>query len=597
MIKQLKKTGVLLTMLVLMLQACNLKDKFKNDNPIATNQVTASIIGVVKDELGQAIPNTTVMIGTNTVMSDANGIYIFNKIDCNQKATTVRCSKQGYFNGFKTLSVQANEKHIANVSLMKKENPQTLNTQTGGTVNSGNGIMITFPANALVNKNTGAVYNGQANVFIKKIDPTTELGQKTMPGNLTGLNTNSQEMLLQSFGMLAAEIEDNNGNPLQIATGKEATISSEIPASLVAQAKSTIPLWYFDETKMQWIEEGSATLNGTKYEGNVKHFSFWNCDLPNPMISGELILVDQFNNPLQNYSVEMTMLNQLYSIHGNTNSSGWIGGPLPANVTLTLNVYANNICGNIPIYTQIVNTNNSNINLGTIIISNTTSSCIITGTVLNCNNLPSTNSTIFIPELEAFVSPNTTGQFNYSMPCTPTSLLTFITFDLATNNYSTTTGFLTVGNNNLGFLQSCNSLPIFMNLEVKNTNTNQTQNYNFIAPAKPVAIGVDYTMSQNNFILFAGDTNYTPTSSGLLLFTLNNTLGTHNASGDNEFYFANAPFSEQTYTLDTINSTVTYTNIMPYPGTVEGSINLKLTGYPSGNNYTAIGTFRAIRGN
>jgi hypothetical protein len=193
----------------ILLGACNLKDKFKVDTPQPSSLVNSTIIGIVKDEAGLPIANAAVFAGTQSTVSDINGIYIFKNVLCAKKATTIKFIKTGYFNGFKTISVQANQKQTANITLLKRENPKTFNASTGGSVASGNGIEITFPANSLINKNTGASYSGQANVFIKRIDPTTTLGQNTMPGELTGLTTNSEEKVLESFGMLAAEIEDN----------------------------------------------------------------------------------------------------------------------------------------------------------------------------------------------------------------------------------------------------------------------------------------------------------------------------------------------------------------------------------------------------
>ena len=287
------KSIVVLSFITLLLNSCNLKDKFKQETTPNTNLVNASIIGIVKDEMDIAIPNATIISGSATTISDANGVFVFSNIQCSKKSTTIKISKQGYFNGYKSISVQANEKQNVYVSLLKKENPLSLNATNGGMISSGNGIEIAFPANGLINKNTGQAYNGLANIFIKKIDPTTELGKKTMPGNLVGQTTNSEEKLLQSFGMLGVEMEDANGNPLQLATGKEATINYEIPASLVSQSQSSIPLWHFDDTKMVWIEEGSATKQGTKYVGNVKHFSFWNYDQPFAAINLEMTLKDQ----------------------------------------------------------------------------------------------------------------------------------------------------------------------------------------------------------------------------------------------------------------------------------------------------------------
>lgn len=145
---------------------------------------------------------------------------------------------------------------------------------------------------------SGAVYNGQVNVYARNIDPTTKEGIATMPGDLRGIDTSGDEKLLHSFGIMAVELSDNNGNPLQIANGATATISQIIPTSLLGIAGTTIPMWYFDEIKGMWMEEGNATLNGNKYEGKVKHFTYWNYDVKAPAISMQMVIKDQNGNPL-----------------------------------------------------------------------------------------------------------------------------------------------------------------------------------------------------------------------------------------------------------------------------------------------------------
>src|SRR5690606_555839 len=120
-------------------------------------------------------------------------------------------------------------------------------------------------------------------------------------------------------------------------------------------APATIPLWYFDETKGMWIEEGSATLQGNTYTGTVTHFSFWNWDIPFSAIIMELTLVDQNNNPLQNYTIKLTNTANSDWRSGTTNADGWVGGLTYSNATLTLEVY-NGVCTNIPIHTQTITT-------------------------------------------------------------------------------------------------------------------------------------------------------------------------------------------------------------------------------------------------
>ena len=53
-----------------------------------------------------------------------------------------------------------------------------------------------------------------------------------------------------------------------------------IPADQLSSAPAQIPLWYFDEEKGVWQEEGFAKREGNKYVGTVTHFTDWNCDDP-----------------------------------------------------------------------------------------------------------------------------------------------------------------------------------------------------------------------------------------------------------------------------------------------------------------------------
>jgi hypothetical protein len=78
-------------------------------------------------------------------------------------------------------------------------------------------------------------------------------------------------------------LESAAGEKLQISTGNTAKLNFSIPSSLQAAAPNTIALWYVDEKTGLWKEEGMATKNGNAYEGDVKHFTYWNCDYPDQL--------------------------------------------------------------------------------------------------------------------------------------------------------------------------------------------------------------------------------------------------------------------------------------------------------------------------
>ena len=353
--KQLFKTSMPIVLLFALgfslqfLQSCR---KSSNDGiyiPYNNSKtVVASIMGFVTDESGAIIEGATVTTSGYTTLSDANGYFHFDNITTPSHATTVLVSKGNtYFKGSRTIAVNANQKHVLKVSLIAKGIPGTFVAANGGSVSFANGLVLGFPAGGIVNQATGLTYNGQVYVYAHKIDPTTQTGLNTMPGDLRGVTANGgEERLLQSFGMMVAELYSVDGQLLQIRPGSEATITLTVPTSLQATAPATIPLWYFDEAKGIWMEEGTAILTGGKYVGKVKHFSFWNCDTPAAAIDLEMTLVDQFGTPLSGYLVKLTKTTNNNSRKGTTNTAGWVGGLVYPSANMQMEVYAlSSICG------------------------------------------------------------------------------------------------------------------------------------------------------------------------------------------------------------------------------------------------------------
>lgn len=559
--------------------------------------VVASIMGFVTDESGAIIDGATVTTGGYSTLTDANGYFHFDNITTPSHATTVLVSKGlTYFKGSRTIAVNANQKHIVKVSLIAKGTPTTFVASNGGNVSFANGLSLSFPANGIVNASTGLAYNGQVYVYAHKIDPTTEAGLNTMPGDLRGTTAvGNEERLLQSFGMMVAELYSVDGQLLQIKTGSEATMTMNVPTSLQASAPATIPLWYFDEAKGVWVEEGQAVLTGGKYVGKVKHFSFWNCDTPAAAINIELTLVDQNGNPLSGYTVTLKNTANNDSRYGNTNTAGWVGGLVYPNATLTMNVYSQaTICGSTtPIYTQTVVTSSINLNLGTITVPITTpSAATISGSIVDCSGNAITNGSVLIMPYYIVATPNALGQFTYTFPCTPSVPLTIYAYDFTNNVYGTTTTTLVSGTNNVGALNACGNVSPFLSINMTNTSTSINYTNTFTVPTGTISAEVDSFGTTSNSTISAygmlgGSTSY------ISMTTTDTTAGTFAITAFNG-YLSGSGFTDQSYTVQP-GSTITYTGFPLFPGDVLGSYSLNLVGIPSGNNYTVTGSFRAPR--
>ncbi|MCC7030852.1 MAG: carboxypeptidase regulatory-like domain-containing protein [Chitinophagaceae bacterium] len=572
------------------LQSCYKRDYTTIDNNTTfdnTVTVTSSVYGIVQDEAGMPVKAAVVKTSGYTALTDDNGLFFFNNIITPSRATTVVVTKDGYFNGSRTLTVNANDKHTVKITMLAKGTSEVFFANNGGTVNFADGVSITFPANAIVNKQSGQPYNGQVYVFAKKIDPTTALGQTSMPGDLRGIATTGYEKLLRTFGMMVAELYDINGNALQIANTSSATLSLTVPASLLAMAPQNMVLWSFDETKGMWVEDGGAVLQGNKYVGAVKHFSFWNCDTPEAAIYLEMTVQDQNGNPLQNYAVKLTNTANLDTRQGNTSANGWVGGLCYSNAVLTLEVYDNNICGfAAPLYTSTITTGAANMNLGIITVNlGLVNSCSFDATVHDCLGAPITNASVYIAPLNLILTPNALGQITYSLPCVPAIPITLYAYDLNNNVYGSSNYTLVAGANNIGVINACGNVAPFLTVNLTNTVTMASATQTFTVPANSLSC---YLQGPNTYL------NASSGAANVYLAGDGNTVGTFNLSAGS--VTGVGAFTDTLLTLTGVN-TMTFTVFPAFPGDVQGTYNANFTGSPSGDAYTATGTFRIPRNN
>ena len=417
-----------------------------------------TIFGQIVAEDGSPIKDADVKVGSNVCKTDNNGVFHFSKITTAQNATLITVTKANYFTGYRTLRISTNKDHYTRIMMIEMKNAVTFNAITGGTVNVNGGGSITFPANSVVYKSNGTPYNGTVTMYSKWLDPTGNTLNELMPGDLRAIDANNAEKILASFGMMGVELFDNSNTPLQLATGKTAKLSFPIPSSLAPYAPNSIPFWYFDAVTGMWKEDGSATKQGNSYVGDVKHFTWWNCDIPGPYVNFDLTLTDNLGSPLSNLHVRVTNAATTGQAHGYTNGAGMVTGNIPANATLTLDVLAPYPCNNV-IYTQTVTTLSSPISLGTVIVTvPSVNLATITGTVLDCSGNPVSNGYVGITTgLNAVIVPtNATGAFNASLySCTLPASSTVTAYDMTASESGSSTVTLNSGMNNLGALTAC----------------------------------------------------------------------------------------------------------------------------------------------
>jgi hypothetical protein len=176
-------------------------------------------------------------------------------------------------------------------------------------------------------------------------------------------------------------------------------------------------MWYIDEQTGIWKEEGVAVKNGNNYIGEVKHFSFWNCDIAIPAVTLSLTLKTAKAAPLVHAFVRLTLASPDSSsqAYGYTDSLGQVSGLVPANRPIVLEVL--DPCHNVA-YSQNIGSLSKNTDLGTITINDSNSPAFVTieGQLKDCSNLSVSNGYAIVrcDNVSRYVSVNDKGEFTVS---------------------------------------------------------------------------------------------------------------------------------------------------------------------------------------
>lgn len=479
-IKKFRTLFILLGLPILLFISCqkDMSGDLPGDQgpmPDLSSKVSSSVSGFVTNENNQPVAGATVQAGGQTAITDEYGYFIFRNIQVVKNAAVVTVNKSGYFKGIKTYIATENKSAFFRIKLIPKNTAGTFSAASGGNVSLTNGLQISFPANAIVNKSTNSPYTGSVNVAAYWINPASRDLPLEMPGDLRAINQSGYLRQLTTYGMIAVEMTGSAGESLQIAPGSKATVTFPLPASHVASAPASIALWSFDEEKGLWKEEGSAVKTGNSYVGEVSHFSFWNCDVPNTYVQFSCTVVDSSNQPITQAFVKISVVsNPNNAGYGFTDTAGYVSGAVPDNAQLLLEIFADPQCST-PAYTQTFTTTNVNVSLGTIAINNTTFTANVTGTMTNCTGLPVNNGFIIMKQNQRYYrySVNSTGGFDFNtLICSSPTSVEFIAEDITAAQQSNPIPYaLASGTNNIGVIQACgNAIQEYFYLTVNGTN-------------------------------------------------------------------------------------------------------------------------------
>jgi hypothetical protein len=534
--------------------------------------VNASVRGIVVDDKNIPVYGATVTSGTQTTTTDHLGQFYFKNITLSKNNGYVKVSKAGYFQGSRSFFTTAGRTHTVRIMMLPKTMAGSFAAANGGTINLTGGAKLVMPADAITDT-SGAPYTGIVNVAMTWIDPTSADLPYLMPGDLRGITTNREERGLQTFGMLGVELT-GGAQPLKLADNKTAELSFPISASLGASAPASIDLWHFDEVAGRWKQEGTAAKSGSYYIANVKHFSFWNCDVPFPLVEICMTIAGPNATPLNNVQVRIRRPDGSYS-YARTDSAGNLCGKVPKNEALVLEVL--NQCNTV-VASQNIGPFNSNASLGTITANISVPPSVITGTVKNCSGADVMRGSVavYVTGGHTYSAEVANGAFSVTIfNCGQPVQYSVLPTDHETLQQGIPiTGSATVGIANIGVLQACGTAVQYY---VQTIVDGIPETY--ILPLSPPLTGTDHPPTTPWLYLTAVET-YTPSNGSggrgmYVWFSHNGTPGIYPMKFC-AIYRGLGPIGDAPFIL-TPNPTVTLTAFgAPHIGTVEGSFIIQM---------------------
>jgi len=345
-------------------------------------EVNGSVSGTVFGEEGLPLVDAVVTLGEEGfTTTDAEGHFDFIDVAIFEDGTYVQVEKEDYLSGSRKFLAIGDAFHQVKIQLIKKEG-DIINTAEGKDVQAGSAL-VSLPGGSYLKE--GVEHNGIVNVYAKWLDPSLQETFYTMPGNLTGIDTNGLFKVLTTFGMMRVELEDNQGNQVDLPEGKTATLHFPIPEIMEQyNPPAQLTLWNFDEDNGIWMQEGSAQLVDDHYIAEVSHFSYWNLSIASEkvLISGTVTLDGMI---MGNKEIIIKDLDSGYLVRGVTTALGTFSETVPRGNRLLVEVPTD--CYFEPYAAEFdgYSVDQSGINWK---LESAADGLLIEGTIIDCNGEP-----------------------------------------------------------------------------------------------------------------------------------------------------------------------------------------------------------------
>jgi hypothetical protein len=582
------RKNYILLFLILIVSSAFIYYGCKSDNTTEPGNngetVSTTISGIILDESNAPIVGAEVSSAGQTAITNSSGGFIFSNIKVPKARFVVNTSKSGYFKGSYADVPVANGTSNIKIYLMTAGVTQVVDASIGGEATLNNGSKVKLNANTITNSD-GSAYNGNVNLSVGYLDPTSENFANLVPGgDMQAQRTDNSETTLYSYGIIKVDMKNDNGDDLKIKSGNTSEITVDIPPSMVANSPQTIPLWHYDETTGLWKEEGTATKQGDKYVGTVSHFSDWNCDTPEGTATVSGLVVDCNNQPVPGINVKVGQAS------ANTGSDGKFERRVPANTAFDVQVLGTR---NFGLTSQTVSVPAQNVgasfDIGTLTVQCPAyvKGLIKCGTDIKFGQVViSWNGGYNAQYTDA------AGKFNIPTDLNKNADVSIYTFDGKYKNFSITTPSNPGSVNDLGTIEVCDQVVTGDNKFTVNGSGFTNQTFTFSATDTLNVYGYFDPADSLSFVWMYKIVN----SDTVLMWFSFNGIGTGTPSNITMWFYHN---SQVYYGLQGIPNTTTAVNVTTYSGIgglIEGTFSGTLvSSLGSGSVNITAGEFSVVR--
>ncbi|MEP6793315.1 MAG: hypothetical protein ABJB16_03240 [Saprospiraceae bacterium] len=450
-------------MMALAIVRCKDTETFHPDPQAA--KFNASAFVEVRDVNGLPMEGVEINLGSKVEYTDEDGVVYLKDVTM-ENSTYVTAKLSGYFHGSRRFYPMPNRTEFVKIILLSFNAIGSIQSADGGIVNLTDGTTVQFPSNAIADLN-GNEYNGTVSISAQPLNAGDPDLSYKMPGDLIGDKENGDRGSLASMGMVAVEMRSSTGDLLQVKNGSKVEIRMHVPATMISNAPSTIPMWYFDEATGFWKEQGQATLDSNTYIAQVGHFSYWNYDAWFPAVKWGGTFVYADGSPASQVQVCISILSLATTKCAYTNEAGVVCGLVAANELLLMEVQTP--CGETILSQQIGPFSDSTMTGPYTIPSTSLQLTSISGTAVNCDGDPVTNGYVKIRLHDVnyyTVTDLVTGAFDLTLINCSESEATIKAVDVTAIKQSLPLTFAFAPVINTGAITVCEAINEFIDIEV-----------------------------------------------------------------------------------------------------------------------------------